>query len=170
MWTKRFSQGPDILGKTFVLNGVLTTLVGIMPLRFTKRGAALWRPVALDRSDPETSQRYILFQGRLKPGVTQRDVETDITVIAIRLSQVDPKTIRSSFRFSPSLSIAWWEVSQDAVHAGGRGGAAPADSLRQRGQHAARAGQGPGLSFGEQLYLIGADLFRSKLIRSAMKA
>ncbi len=41
MWFSRFSLDPAILGRTFVLNGVPTTLVGIMPERFTKLGADL---------------------------------------------------------------------------------------------------------------------------------
>src|SRR3954451_21966780 len=36
MWLKKHNRDPGILGQTFVLNGVPTTLVGIMPPRFTK--------------------------------------------------------------------------------------------------------------------------------------
>ena len=39
MWLKRFQRDPSILGKNFILNGTSTTLIGIMPKRFTKRGA-----------------------------------------------------------------------------------------------------------------------------------
>src|SRR5207248_2499558 len=42
LWTRRFHQDASILGRTFVLNGKPATLVGIMPKRFTKRGADLW--------------------------------------------------------------------------------------------------------------------------------
>ena len=41
MWVKHFNLDPGIVGRTFVLNGVPTTLVGIMPPRFTKLGADL---------------------------------------------------------------------------------------------------------------------------------
>src|SRR5262249_29518262 len=36
LWVRRFGQDPGIVGKTFVLHGVPTTLVGIMPVNFTK--------------------------------------------------------------------------------------------------------------------------------------
>src|SRR5262249_53625978 len=39
LWVKRFNLDPSILGKTFTLNGTPTTLVGIMPPRFTKLAA-----------------------------------------------------------------------------------------------------------------------------------
>jgi hypothetical protein len=42
IWTTRFNQDPSILGKSFTLNGAPTTLVGVMPARFTKLGADLW--------------------------------------------------------------------------------------------------------------------------------
>ena len=96
-WLKNYSQDPAIVGRSFVLNGVPTTLVGIMPSRFTKRGADLWRPQALDRSNPEASRRYFMFQARLKPGATLRDVETDISVIARRLAQEYPKDYPKNF-------------------------------------------------------------------------
>ena len=59
MWSTRFNRDPGILGRTFVLNGIPTTLVGIMPQRFTKLGSDLWRAVNLVRSDPE-KQRALL--------------------------------------------------------------------------------------------------------------
>ena len=57
MWAKKFSRDPSIVGQTLVLNGVPATLVGIMPSRFTKLGADLWRPVRLDRANKEMSRQ-----------------------------------------------------------------------------------------------------------------
>ncbi|MDP8979475.1 MAG: ABC transporter permease [Acidobacteriota bacterium] len=97
MWGKRFSQDRSVIGRVFVLNGVPTTLVGIMPRRFTKMGVDLWRPIALDRADPENYRRYFLMQGRMKPGIGLREVESDITVIAQRLAKVYPKDYPETF-------------------------------------------------------------------------
>ena len=96
-WIKNFNGDRGVIGRVFVLNGVPTTLVGVMPKRFTKLGADLWRPLALDRADPETNQRYFRLQARMKPGVTLRDVEADISVIAHRLAQVYSKDYPRSF-------------------------------------------------------------------------
>src|ERR1035438_9427666 len=74
MWHTRFNLDPGVLGRIFVLNGSPTTLVGIMPRRFTKRGADIWRPVELDRADTD---RWFVYQGRLKPGVTMKQVEAN---------------------------------------------------------------------------------------------
>src|SRR5690242_7894727 len=49
LWSKRYGLDRSIVNKTFVLNGVPTTLVGIMPPRFTKMGADLWWSVSMNR-------------------------------------------------------------------------------------------------------------------------
>src|SRR6266404_5753765 len=48
LWAGRFSLDPKIVGSTFTLNGVPTTLVGIMPPRVTKLGDA-WRHDSYER-------------------------------------------------------------------------------------------------------------------------
>ncbi|MGH9722604.1 MAG: ABC transporter permease, partial [Bryobacteraceae bacterium] len=97
MWAKHYSLDPSIVGRTFVLNGIPTTLVGIMPVRFTKVGADLWKAVTLDRADKVTSRQYYMFQAKLKPGVTLNQAQADIDVIARRVAQVYPKNYPAKF-------------------------------------------------------------------------
>lgn len=104
MWLKQFHLDPSVLGRSFVLNGVPTTLVGIMPQRFTKLGADLWRSVTLNRSDPDMRQRFLMFQARLKPGVTLRQAQADIDVLAHRLAGVYPQNYPQKF----TVQIAKW--------------------------------------------------------------
>src|SRR4030095_8636037 len=87
LWVKRFNLDPSILGKTYVLNGTPTTLVGIMPPRFTKLGADVWIVRAMERADPRASRDFWMFQAKLKPGVTVQQAQADIDVIARRLAQ-----------------------------------------------------------------------------------
>jgi putative ABC transport system permease protein len=96
-WVKRFNSDPSILGRTFILNGVPTTLIGIMPVRFTKLGADVWRAQPLDRANAEADRQYFRFQARLKPGVTLKQVEADIDPIAHRLAQKSPKDYPKNF-------------------------------------------------------------------------
>jgi putative ABC transport system permease protein len=101
MWLKRFQLDASILGQSFVLNGKPTTLVGIMPPRFTKRGADVWVPAALDRMDT----RWFLFQARTKPGVSLKQVEADLLPIAQRLAQVNPKDFPKRFSIEASSYV-----------------------------------------------------------------
>ena len=55
MWVAHYSMDPAVVGRAFVLNGVPTTCIGVMPPRFTKQGADLWKPMKLDRADPAMS-------------------------------------------------------------------------------------------------------------------
>jgi putative ABC transport system permease protein len=104
MWVKRFNMDPAIVGRSFVLNGVPHTLVGIMPKRFTKLGADLWRSVTLSRNDPEARQRYFMFQARLKPGIAPQQAQADIEVIAHHLASVYPNNYPKKF----SVQIVSW--------------------------------------------------------------
>jgi hypothetical protein len=80
-WLKTFNLDPSILNRDFTLNGVKTKLVGIMPVRFTKRGADLYRPVTLDRAD----DRSFMFQAKMKPGVTMQQVQSEFSVLQMVL-------------------------------------------------------------------------------------
>jgi putative ABC transport system permease protein len=93
MWQSRFHGDPSIVGRTFTLNGTPTTLIGIMPKRFTKRGADLWRAAELDPID----DKWFLYQGRVKPGVTLKQVEADLLPIAQRLAGQFPKDYPKRF-------------------------------------------------------------------------
>lgn len=104
LWAQRYNLDRSIVGKTFVLNGAPTTLVGIMPPRFTKLGADLWQSVALNRADPEMSRRYWNFQAKLKPGVTLQQAQADIDALAHRLAKVYPDNYPEKFR----VEIVTW--------------------------------------------------------------
>jgi putative ABC transport system permease protein len=104
LWVKRFNLDPSILGKTFTLNGTPTTLVGIMPPRFTKLAADVWIVRAMERADPRANRDYWMFQAKLKPGVTVQQAQADIEVISRRLAQVYPDNYPKNF----SVQIISW--------------------------------------------------------------
>jgi putative ABC transport system permease protein len=94
MWQRRFHLDPSVLGRTFILNGQPSLLVGIMPKRFTKRGADLWQPANLDPTDKD---RWFIFQAWLKPGVTLQQAQADLQPIAQRWAQAHPKDYPKRF-------------------------------------------------------------------------
>ncbi|HEV2498390.1 MAG TPA: ABC transporter permease [Terriglobia bacterium] len=98
MWQGRFHGDRSILGRTFTLNGVPRTLVGIMPPRFQYFGADVWLPLSLSRSGVNATggteaagrQMYLIPEERRKPGVSLEAVAADLSVIAQRLAKVFP--------------------------------------------------------------------------------
>ncbi|MCA1560196.1 MAG: ABC transporter permease [Acidobacteria bacterium] len=97
IWAARHNLDPGVLGRTFVLNGVPTTCVGVMPQRFTKLGADVYRPVVLNRGDPQVNRRFFMFQARLKPGVTFEQAAADVDLIARRMAKEYPDRYPKQF-------------------------------------------------------------------------
>jgi predicted permease len=97
LWVNRYNMDPAVVGRTFVLNGVQTTCVGVTPQRFFKLAADLYRPVVLNRGDPEVNRRFFMFQAKLKPGVTFAKAEAELDVIARRLAKEYPERYPKQF-------------------------------------------------------------------------
>jgi hypothetical protein len=92
-WVERFNSDSSMLNKTFVLNGIPRTLIGIMPPRFAWYGADVFLPekargAEAGATDP---REYWFVLGRLKPGVSFQQAQADLTVIANRLARVSPQ-------------------------------------------------------------------------------
>jgi putative ABC transport system permease protein len=99
-WVDRFSGDPSIVNKTFVLNDVSRTLIGVMPPRFGWGDAELWVPEKPQRAGATQSSdfpRYWFLLGHLKPGVTIREAQADFDVIAHRVSSKYPKDYPKHF-------------------------------------------------------------------------
>jgi putative ABC transport system permease protein len=97
MWVKHFNMDPTVVGRVLTLNGVPTTIVGVMPPRFTKLAADVYRPVNLNRADPQVKDRYFMFQGKLKPGVTIAQATADVDAVAHRYAQAHPANYPKQF-------------------------------------------------------------------------
>lgn len=101
LWEQQFNNDPNIVGTNFMLNGISRTLVGIMPPRFRWGWSEIWIPFPIDRSqvasDPELSQRGVWCVGRLKPGVSLKQAEADLDVVAHQLAKVYPKDYPEQF-------------------------------------------------------------------------
>ncbi len=99
-WITRFSADPSLINKTFVLNGTQRTLIGIMPPRFGWGDADMWIPQTPSLSAAQERNGFPVFWfllGHLKPGVSIRQAESDLTVVAKNLSAVYPKDYPKKF-------------------------------------------------------------------------
>lgn len=87
-WINQFGSDPGVVGKTFLLNGVRRTLVGVMPMRFAWGGAGLWMPrdpAALNVMRGAFPQ-YWGVVAHLKPGVSLQEAEADLNIIGARIA------------------------------------------------------------------------------------
>jgi putative ABC transport system permease protein len=95
-WKSHFNNDPQVLGKTFSVDSVLSTVVGVMPAGFAPFYGGridLWVPV-----DPESTRyseridHWLMPVARLKPETTVAQAQVEMDVIAKRLELAYPKT------------------------------------------------------------------------------
>jgi predicted permease len=93
-WTSRFASGPNVIGRTVMLDGRAHTVVGVLPSGFnwgTSGGSQLFLPSEPIHSERSRGQHNLLVIGRLKPGVTLEAAEADVITIAAYLEEAYPE-------------------------------------------------------------------------------
>jgi predicted permease len=96
LWKRRFGSSSDIIGKMITLSGQGYTVIGVVPADFRFWGSAdvftllgQWDDVLAHSRETHPGLRAI---GRLKPGVTREQAQSDMNSIAAQLAQVYPKS------------------------------------------------------------------------------
>src|SRR2546426_492707 len=101
-WVKHFGADPQIVNKTFVLKRTARTLIGIMPPRFGWGDADMWIPAKPRKAVTNSAYagafpQFWFLLGHLKPGVSMKEAQSDLTVVAQRLATVYPKDYPKHF-------------------------------------------------------------------------
>jgi predicted permease len=93
-WKSHFNSDLRVLGRSFNIDGVVSTIVGVMPPGFAPFYGGridLWEPI-----NPESARysnridHWLMPVARLKPGVTRAQAQNEMDVIARRLEQAYP--------------------------------------------------------------------------------
>ena len=103
LWRSRFGSDAQIVGKPILLAGRAFTVVGIAPAAFHGLNQILnmrfWVPLGVTRQlaanlPPDNSREYHVLSvvGRMRPGVTRKEVEAELNTISARLAQNYPAT------------------------------------------------------------------------------
>ena len=96
MWQRRFGGDPSVIGRALNLNGESYTVVGVMPPGIDLPSMEnwhdqLWVPIAFSSEEAASrGNHYLEVIARLKPGVTQKQAQAEMTTIAKRLEQQYP--------------------------------------------------------------------------------
>ena len=103
-WRQRFNQDPHVIGQSVLLNGHPVVVVGVTAAGFTGPTVLapdVWVPMSLipvlELGSHLLSGRDNVFMiaiGRLKPNVTLRGAQTEMTAIAQRLERTYPNSNR----------------------------------------------------------------------------
>jgi len=96
LWRRRFGGDQAIIGRTMLMNGVPTKVVGVMPKDFffsDRKNSDYWVPMAFT---PEQwawrHTHFLTVVARLKPGVTAEQAQKDMQRIAVELQKQYPES------------------------------------------------------------------------------
>jgi len=99
-WQRRFGGDPNVIGRTIQLNARPQTVVGVMPPAFrllirqgsqSGKPADMWAPYVLPATARNFGGRFLEAIGRLKPGVTVAQAQSELTAIASALATETPE-------------------------------------------------------------------------------
>jgi putative ABC transport system permease protein len=95
-WRMKFNADPNVLGKAFDVQGSVATVVGVMPHGLggvDGEKIDMWLPIDSKSSRfADRIDHWLVAVGRLKPGVTIQQAQSEMNVIAQGLATAYPKT------------------------------------------------------------------------------
>ncbi|MBZ5554916.1 MAG: ABC transporter permease [Acidobacteriia bacterium] len=117
LWKRRFGADSTLIGRTIVLNGAPTTVIGIAPAALNLiSGGDIYTPLSIDRSKEIRLNHVIFVVGRLRQGVSLQQAQAEMDSIARHLGRQYPEvrdwgihliTLFDTF-VSPQLKTGLW--------------------------------------------------------------
>jgi putative ABC transport system permease protein len=92
IWATRFNRSEDVLGRTLRVNGVPTTIIGVMPqgMKFPD-DSELWVPFVPSDAQLTRDVRPLTVFGRLRDGVSRSAADAEIDGIARQTMAAHPE-------------------------------------------------------------------------------
>lgn len=92
-WTRRYGQDAHAVGQRLVLGGRGYTVVGVMGKEFAAPAIDLWMPAQINAYLMRTREaRFYTGLGRMKPGVTIAQAQSDLARVQHELGEQFPQT------------------------------------------------------------------------------
>jgi predicted permease len=91
LWVRRYGQDPGVVGRTVTLDGVPTTVVGVMPASyaFPDPRIDVWVPVPMSRATASNAFNFAEV-ARLRDGATLADARSELTRLTAELEPEFP--------------------------------------------------------------------------------
>jgi len=99
VWRERLNGAPAALGQTLRINGVMVTIIGVMPQRFGfPQTEELWMPAVIDSGAPQSANEttYEVI-GRLNDRVSRKQATAELTAIWNHLVREFPGRYATGF-------------------------------------------------------------------------
>jgi putative ABC transport system permease protein len=108
LWERQFGSDPSVLGRRVKLSGVEFAIIGVTPERFTGMNQyvrsefyvplMMWPRLSSDpKQDPleDRALRGVIIKGRLRPGATMAQAQSELSVIGADLERAYPDANRN---------------------------------------------------------------------------
>jgi putative ABC transport system permease protein len=92
-WQRRFGGSSDVIGKTLVLDGMLNTIVGVLPQDFQfgpSQSGDIWQSLRVKSWKLRRNLFWLNPVARLKPGMSAQQAQAGISALARQLEQKYP--------------------------------------------------------------------------------
>ena len=103
IWNSRFGRRETLVGETIMLNGIPTTVVGILPEKLPAPISFVqlispwpFNPPGLTDAQLQGGAGFLAVTARLKPGVSFQQAEAEVRTIATRYKQANPGRLDAS--------------------------------------------------------------------------
>ena len=112
LWRRRYGADPSLVGRTIAVDSVPRTVVGILRQDAGFASAIdIWLPLAPNLEQENRGDHQIFVAGRLKPGVSLAQAESDLSQVAAQLEREYPQTNQGwGVRLEPALD---WIVGRE---------------------------------------------------------
>ena len=118
-WQRHFARDPKVLGRSFFVDNDTVTVVAVLCPGFELFGmgppdVVQW--LSVNRRSAGETQRWLMGFGRLKPGVTIKQAQASMDVLARRLEQAYPDTNKDLGVRLQSLQVGLFGWSREVLY------------------------------------------------------
>ncbi len=92
LWMRRFGGDTDILNRRVLVNGISTSIIGVMPpdFRITDENGDWLAPLPINHFQLQRSARFVGVFARLKRGVSIQQAQSEMDSISMQLAKLFP--------------------------------------------------------------------------------
>ena len=103
LWSRLFNRDAGLVGRTILLDGQATTVVGVMPAGFEPPviAADIWSPIRIDPSRAPRSIVILRALALLRPGVSVAQAQAGMSAVATQLEREDQEWERARVAVIP---------------------------------------------------------------------
>ena len=92
LWESQFGADPKVIGRSIILDGEPTTVIGVLPQggAFDRAYSQIWRPLSFKPENMTRNFHWFGAYARLKRGVTLKQARAQMDTIGARIARDYP--------------------------------------------------------------------------------